>query len=265
MEGTRFRAEGLGGAFFAPAREEAPVAVNLPGLPARIHATPIVPTLLELGYAVVQPQYFGTYDSEGDLVPESAYRTVRVLLELLERGGLVDGWSHEPLLPPGRRVPLLVAHSFGTYVAMCALVDGLDFERVALFSPMPRFGRHSREDGLILDLDRHAQRIASVYPLTHRARGSDSLKRFFLDADDTWPTRRRPESGPSPTVGVFVGADDPGIDAGRAMAATRSLAESLLGVGCVSVDKVIPHGQHGVDTLLAHDTAGVIRRFLSGA
>ncbi len=74
MEGVRVRFRGIGGSFFGAERPRG-IAINLPGMPARVHATPIVPLMIECGYSVLQLQYFGTYDSQGNFDPRLAHRT----------------------------------------------------------------------------------------------------------------------------------------------------------------------------------------------
>src|SRR5262245_22220190 len=88
LEGTRVRVGDLAGSVFAAdlARGARGVAINLPGLPSRIHATPLVPLLLETGYSVFQPQYYGTYDSAGRFDPYVAYRTVLDAVEVIRTG-----------------------------------------------------------------------------------------------------------------------------------------------------------------------------------
>lgn len=260
MEGIRVRGNGLGGAFFG-GEYGSPVAINLPGLPARIHGTPIVPLLLRCGYSVFQPQYFGTYDSDGTFDPRMAYETVRAASEFLTSGEFRDPWTKDELVPRNVSMPLLVAHSFGTYAAMCALISGLTFDRVAMFSPMLRLGCHSREDGLVLDLYRHAERIATVYPFTHRSPGVSDLVRFFTEDRVTWPIPSLTGGGHRPAFGVFAGGSDESLNAKRALEASRTMIEDTFG-GELDVALIVPGGMHGVDTLLENDNDGIIGGFL---
>ena len=114
-EGIRFREEGIAGKIFGSG--DSPWCLNLPGLPGRPDGTPAVDYLISRGLTVVQPQYGGTYDSDGDFDPREAWRTVRNVVDLMARGLLsVDGSrSSAPVLS--------MAHSFGTHALVRAALS----------------------------------------------------------------------------------------------------------------------------------------------
>ena len=51
-------------------------AVVVPGIPYVTDQEAITPFLVEMGYGVFQPQYLGTFDSDGKFTPESAIETL---------------------------------------------------------------------------------------------------------------------------------------------------------------------------------------------
>lgn len=244
MEGVRVRFRGIGASVFKAAAPRA-LAINIPGLPGRMHATPIVPTLLEAGYDVLQLQYYGTYDSEGAFDPRRAHQTIIDAVEALRSGEVVEFGTNTQVV--GDRPPrLLVAHSFGTYVALRALMAGAQFEKVLLFSPMLRLGRWSAVDGLELDLHAHVARIAEVLPLTHRIVSAEDLRRFFIE--DEWIP-----SAPvgTPRFGLFVGTEDPSLNDQVALDAAKATLQEVYGDQSLDVlAHSIRGAGHGVDSMV---------------
>src|SRR5680860_100370 len=113
MTRYRWRSRGVAGNVFDQG-DGFPIALVLPGLPYVPGSSEYIERLAE-EFCVVQPQYAGTYDSEGEFTPSSAIRTVTDTIDRLEEG-LFDARSERLI---ARGCPeILVAQSFGTWVAL---------------------------------------------------------------------------------------------------------------------------------------------------
>lgn len=164
------------------------IALHLPGLPNI--PTPIAGItefLVSRGFAVLQPHYPGTHDSNGVFDPYQTYRCVDIWSNAMKSGEIVDLRKGERL-PAQKRLTLLSSHSFGTYVGMKALRSGFQVERALFFAPIFGFGRFAKAFGLKTDLAKHAKYIRDAYRETFRPATSDVIEKFYLDFDgDNYP------------------------------------------------------------------------------
>ena len=263
MEGQKVRIDGLAGSVFLPSanRDSGRVALNFPGFPSRYHATPIVSKLLEAGYAVFQPQYYGTYDSAGSFNPYLAHKTISDAMNILSRTG-IRTVHDDVLIEPRECVDLVVAHSFGTYAAVRAIVEYQVPPRLLLLAPMLQFGIHARESGLVLDFSEHVEKITVLQPLTHRLESAKQLFNFYATDSEYLPDPDPIRGGERRcTVGLFAGSKDPGLMAGAAIRASR-LVLSRYAFFDIEIAQVIDGAEHGVDTMLSADGRAAIESFV---
>ena len=59
-------------------------ALFLYGFPATIGSNNLTEVLVDRGYTVLHPHYYGTYDSMGDFSPQSAFETVKTIVEIVK-------------------------------------------------------------------------------------------------------------------------------------------------------------------------------------
>lgn len=227
--------------------------MNLPGLPGRPDGTPAVRALVDMGFGVVQPQYLGTYDSEGPFDPRESWRTISVVSELMRNGELSVGGESS------RAHVGTVAHSFGTHVITRAILEGVEVgHRLVLFAPMLGFGRNVETSGIRVDLRQHARDIAHLMPYTYRLSDPNILRNFFIDAAGDLPTGIANTTG---RVLLVAGSNDASLEASVALKwAAEFFKQNIPNMATRVVE--VPGAEHGVDSVLDHGFADSFRRFL---
>lgn len=103
MQKARTRQNGLTCLVFWPSGNSFNrTALFFDGMPYVPSITPMTEYLVNRDYGVIQPQYFGTFDSDGNLTPDSAVETVfEVARQITETHGITIGTSQSSLLPIG--------------------------------------------------------------------------------------------------------------------------------------------------------------------
>lgn len=239
-------------------------AVSLPGLPSATTMDAITPLLCRWGYGVVQPQYIGTYDSDGDpFTPESAVRSVSLVQELVKTGKLHD-LRGDRFVDSGRIVEVMAAHSFGTFVAMKAILQGLRPRIAVMLSPMFEFGKRSGEVGLTVDWRRHVDHMARALPLTFRMNDTKRWYDFFATAEHYQPD-------PATVVGsdtrvriyCIVGEKDTSLIADK----SRRYVEKFVGRYPTVLEfagfRTIPGAGHDAEELLTADAEAELRNLVA--
>jgi hypothetical protein len=233
-------------------------AFVIPGLPYELTLSPATELLVEMGYGVVQPQYRGSYDSDGMFTPENCIETILEFERLLEKKELND-LRGERRFRVGSSVEILAAHSFGTYVGVGAILRGLSPQLAVMFSPMFEFGTHAAEVGLRLDLDRHARHIAAALPLTFRMATPSILRHFFVDEASFHPLHDLRCHKTVPIIAV-VGDHDPSLVAETNRAYVTDFVKKHS--SCLQLDDmiVVPGGEHDLETLLTEGIKFYLRQ-----
>jgi hypothetical protein len=251
MNKARIRIDGLAALVYWPdGAGFSKTALIAPGLPYDLAQDRIVPVLTASGFGVIQPQYIGTYDSDGFFTPQGCIETLLRFERLIATHDRLYDIRGERYFNIGPRVDVLSAHSFGTYSAVGALLRGLRPSLTILMSPMFEFGAKRAEVGLQLDVRKHVRHIANALPLTFRMKTVAEWEDFFLDQTCFHP-RPNDVTCPSPSdVFVICGDADTSLQLCQSVQYVRSFCESYKQCLHLTTHEIVAGGTHDVSTLL---------------
>lgn len=187
------------------------IAVVFPGLPYIPGLQESGRFLFSLGYDVVQPQYTGTYDSDGKFSPHTAIGTVDRLRHLLSRSFVTNHRSGKKVAIESG-IEFAAAHSFGTWVLANAFAKGFRPRVLLLLSPYLGVGRDLSDAGSRLDLRHQVDQLRDALPFTFRLSSYEDWKSFYTDGRFAFYAPGH--DGRSYVIGA-TGADDPGLDPRR--------------------------------------------------
>jgi hypothetical protein len=170
MNRYRFRdlsTELSGQIYFRELSDTKACAIICQGLPYSPCIEAIVYPLIESGFAAIQIQYSGSFDSGGRFTPLETIQSVGKILQILQKeGGLIDIKSLTPIPLPSNQC-IVIGHSFGSWVAYqsCTRFSGLH----AGIMVAPYFGfteKHGVANPKLLS--EHLNYVRRAVPLTHR-------------------------------------------------------------------------------------------------
>lgn len=240
MKRYRWNQAGLAGNAFLSGHEDR-VAVVLPGLPYVPGEQPYFKDLQDAGYAVVQPQYHGTYDSSREFSPHTAVATVHTAIEAV-RHGLVDARSMRRIVTG--EISLFVGHSFGSWVLYNSIDELPAGSAAVLLAPFLAMGRFRDQAGVLADMSGQVEYITRALPYSFRISDSREWHDFFGDGDFPFATSDRQDK--IPTI-LAVGDQDETLDPHRLHAAANRFATTS-GTRIVETS-VVPDAGHGAGSL----------------
>lgn len=205
MKRYRWNQNGLAGNIFMGDSFGAIVLAS-PGLPYVPGAQPYFTDLIDRGYLIVQPQYIGTYDSEGKFSPAGAIRTVRRAVEEIKTG-IYDTKSGD-LLVAGD-IDVAIGHSFGSWVLLNSMANLVSCSTIILLSPFLAMGKYQSEVGVSCDLSKQVSYISAALPYTFRLSSTVEWEEFFGNGDFPLPSDFGPGGG---RIIFAAGMDDQAFD-----------------------------------------------------
>lgn len=257
----RFIEGGLAGDVYLNRDNPSPdrVAVFLYGFPAFPGPNPGIEALLAAGYIVIQPHYWGTYDSEGLFSGETMVSTSAALCALVARGYLTQskGETRFPLSP---RITLCVGHSFGAAAAIRSVRDMPDLTTLVLLSPTAHYSTSQPDFGVREDGPSHLSYVRSSHPHTYRL--ADDSEWEILKGQDPIPNSPYPNALER-SILVF-GELDTYFDIPQAVQAMPGLVTAYCGDGLKVETRVIPGRGHPVSELVGSDGGFDLERYAAG-
>jgi hypothetical protein len=232
------------------------IAAVLPGLPYVPGLQECGGFLYSLGYDVVQPQYSGTYDSDGAFSPQSAIQSVTRLRGVLSKGSVTDFRGGGTVTVEGG-VEVAAAHSFGTWVLASALVSGFRPRAALLLSPFLGVGDQLREAGARADLSGQPDHIHGALPLTFRLASVTEWRAFFTDGSFSFGDAAG--GGSTRLIGV-TGGEDPGLEPERTRRRFRWFVEKYAEACADSEFHIVPNAGHDEEGLLVEPVLERVRR-----
>lgn len=220
------------------------------GLPSRNSVSPIVSQLANCNFSVIQPQYFGTYDSTGKLSPEGCVQSVFITQRIVSSGTIED-LQTQSLVDIPTSLDVVIGHCAGTCFAFDAVLRGLDVKLLVLLAPMLDFGIHCGEAGISVDFDSYVRYLASAFPRTHRM-DQRIWRNFFLYDNSIHPTPNH--CSPRPTYVktlAVVGENDPTLDIEKCKLYTHKILEKYREFVYLVDFIVLPDIDHSEKTMLS--------------
>lgn len=179
MPKYKYRIKGLSGEIFLPKESEHyKVAVFCNGFPGSIGEHIIIKELMELGFAVIQPQYPGVYDSDGSFTVESAVSSIESISKLVDMNGFVDIKKGKKIRLPVS-ISLLAGHSFGCLIAARAANILNNVLAMALFAPILGYATKPYDFGVREDGIFQLEYILKSRPHTYRLSDIDGWRKLF--------------------------------------------------------------------------------------
>lgn len=261
MNKARIRVQGLA----AQVYWEKPVgfdktAVVVPGLPYETTQEPITKILTDHGYGVIQPQYMGSYDSDGQFSPQGCVQTLFKLEDILKTSSELYDIRGERVFRIGNSIDLIAAHSFGTYVAMAAILRGLQVPTAIMLSPMFEFGAKRDAVGLKVDMEKHVRHFSTALPLTLRLQSVDVWHNFFVTDEKYHPEPDMTACTRQTRLLAVCGDSDPSLNVSASKTYVKNFA--LTYPKCLSMFgyEIVRGGTHSVSSLLTSKVCRIIKK-----
>lgn len=238
-------------------------AVVLPGVPYETSQDPLTPLLLSSGFGVIQPQYIGTFDSKGELSPDSCIETVFQIRNVIAQHETLYDLRGERSFRIGHSMDLLTGHSFGSFVAMGSILRGIGADRSLLLSPMFEFGIDRERAGIRLDMERHVRHIAAALPLTFRLKSERLWRKFFISERRFHPEPRKTSCQHRTKLLVIAGDDDPSLEV---TASRRYVTDFVARYStCLELTTfvTVSNGTHDTKSLLTPEVEAQVRSFVA--
>ena len=262
MKKARIRENELAAQFYWSTDNVKKIVLTAPGMPYVPDEEAFTSFLSDFGCGVLQPQYIGTYDSSGIFTPENAVETLFRFSDQISKNGTIHDLRNDNVLYVPRTIDVLVAHSFGTYVAFNSILNGLDVDIAILFSPMLEYGSNAPIAGLKANLSGHIRHISLSLPLTFRLGNLDIWNDFFMNTPHVHPKVAINTTRKIVNIICVCGKEDPGIDSEISRKYVQNLCQNyghrVNLLEYIEVDK----GTHDVATLLTDDVKDYIRNKL---
>lgn len=234
--------------------------VHLPGLPNNPFPIPGITEFVAEHANIIQPQYYGTYDSRGDFVPEESHKIVADLTKFAGQKFKTARKQVEQVFPNSLQV--LSCHSFGTFVGMQYLLhtppEHLP-KAAFFFAPMLSYGSDADQAGIELDLELQADFVTNCFPGTFRLPSTQHLAQFFKK--DFQP-KRAEDNGAKVRCYFIYGGSDPMLNLTKSMdfnSKFLKVTESLHMVEQIAV----PTAGHDVASMLNDEVKTMLREELT--
>lgn len=233
-------------------------ALFLYGFPATIGSNDLTELLVDRGYTVLHPHYYGTYDSTGDFSPQSAFETVKTIVEIVN-GSLVRNLKSNAMYKLPNIITICIGYSFGAYVLRNTVQYLKDLEEVFLFSPVMSNNPTNKlcwvnENGL-----EHLNYVMRTRPFTYRIKDKAIwMERYVNDVY----TERKHEINDIKNVLWFYGKnDDAMIEYKIKEKYLESTKECISGNANVAI-YCVDDGDHGINTLIKDETIKILNSVL---
>ena len=260
MKRYAYRQDGLAGEIFLdPTHSNPPVALFCFGFPGNIGLNPTIDFLLASGYAVIVPQYPGTYDSDGYYTIDSSIQSIITIANRITHPDFTDIKNNRPI-PLGKnpRVTLLSAHSFGCFIGSRAASQIKSIDKVLLLAPILGYGSSPVEYCVLENGIAQLEYVQRARPHTFRFAGIEEWQALFRGERNDWPAatvcHRR-------ILGV-VGNADSDFAVEPLSDKFPSISKSILGSGAKASLSVVRKAGHGDAELLTESIRKWIRREL---
>lgn len=256
---TRIRELGLAAHIYQPDRQiavDAPLAVFAPGLPFEAREESMSSYLVEHGWQVLQVQYPGTYDSDGDFTPDSAIESMGIANAIIENG---EVWDHKSnrFVRISTASPVLIGHSFGAWVALRSTEFFSCFESCLAIAPYYAFGKDKERNGIHSTLEWHVPYIHATMPHTIRLSDVEKWNEFFTFSSGTeWDPKK---CNTDLKVRTVVGTEDESFDVEK-LASRTSEFKALDGIDLELI--IIDGAGHAPEEMFGGDRWSEVDQFL---
>ena len=247
MKRFRFIEDGLCcDVFYSKEKSVNACALFLYGFPATIGPNQLTEYLVEKGYTVLQPHYYGTYDSIGEFTPASAVTTVEAINRIIKKGEVINLKTEKTISIPNR-ITICIGYSFGAYVLKHSRGFFNDLETILLFSPIMSNNENNdtfwtSEDGLD-----NLNYVIRTRPFTYRIKNNESWLESYVKDPNIEPTSMIDSVK---SVLWVYGSKDDEIIPSLIYEKYKVITQKYLGKSAKSTLICVDNGEHKIATLL---------------
>lgn len=244
--------------FYDKSRTNNEVALFLYGFPATIGENELTVKLVERGYMVLQPHYYGTYDSKGDFTPETAFKTVESIVNIA-RKSLVKNLKNNSMMHIPPNISLCIGYSFGAFVLRHSMDYLMDVDKVILVSPVMSNNPNNELCWANENALEHLQYVMRTRPYTYRITNIDAWMRQYVNDE-----KREKTSRDNNVRKVFwlYGKDDEAIVSRKIDDSYIFATQNFIGKYADAKIVAVENGGHGINTLINEETMMHIDSFL---
>lgn len=227
------------------------------GFPATIGANNITDLLVENGYTVLHPHYYGTYDSEGDFTPQSAFKTVEIIVEILKES-MVRNLKSNTMYKLPNTISMCIGYSFGAYVLRHTIQHLKDVENILFFSPVMSNNPTNQLCWVNENGHDHLNYVLRTRPYTYRIKDKSAwMKEYVNDVYKECVCENRVKN-----VLWFYGKKDEAMVEEKINEKYLQATKSCISINADASIYCIKEGDHGINTLLNEETKGMINAIL---
>ena len=221
------------------------VGMFLFGFPAFPGANIAIQKMTEAGLVVINPHWFGTYDSEGLFSPDSMVDTIRKCGQLVSRGYLTNAKNGACFEVPAHW-SAIVGHSFGCAAALRSSGSLPHLENLILLAPTAHYGTGDRDFGVREDGLAQLEYVRTTHPYTYRISPSSTWVEMLTGKD-----RGKPKGAPPRRAVIVFGSDDTYFDTRIAQMRMADLVHEYTGYKETKV-VVLPGKGHSLVDLVSN-------------
>lgn len=233
-------------------------ALFLYGFPATIGSNELTEFLVDRGYTVLHPHYYGTYDSIGDFSPQSAYKTVEVINEIV-KNSLVKNLKKNTVYKLPNKISICIGYSFGAYVLRHTIQYLNELEEVLLFSPVMSNNPENKLCWVNENGEEHFNYVMRTRPFTYRIKDKEAWMREYVN--DLQEEKRIGVNSIKNVLWLYGKNDDAMIEneiKEKYLDSTKDCISNTANVAIFCVDE----GSHGINTLMNDETIRILNSIL---
>jgi hypothetical protein len=265
MQTINIRKNGLGAILRFPSFDGDYIrisAASFTGIPTTNTTTASTKLLTSFGYGVIQPQYIGTYDSDGILTPENCVKTISKAFYLDDQNKFIFDYHSNKQSKLSSKSDILMAHCVGGCFSLNAILRGFRPHVVILFAPICEYGPNRRDAGTDIDFVKYVKYMKNVYTHTHRF-DSQLWENFFLHDSNFHPLPGECAiSEKKSKLLVLMGDQDEMVDVHRCKNFIEHFAKKYSHVLELSEFVCVPQAKHNVQSILSPSTIEFINNWL---
>lgn len=232
--------------YYDKSLKEHKLALFLYGFPATIGENELTGELVKRGYMVLQPHYYGTYDSEGDFTPDSAFRSVNSIIDITRKSVVTNLKSNQITTIP-QKISLCIGYSFGAYVLRHSLNQLIDVENVLLFSPVMSNCPQNQLCWANENALEHLQYVLRTRPYTYRIKDTSMwINKYVNDEMASCSLQNYNVK----KVAWIIGSKDDTIIKPVIIDRHEKVAHDLINPNAESKLIIVENGAHGINSLV---------------
>lgn len=230
-------------------------ALFLYGFPATIGSNNLTELLVDKGYTVLHPHYYGTYDSIGDFTPQSSFETVKIITDIVSNS-LVRNLKSNSVYKLPDKISICIGYSFGAYVLRHTVQYLKDLEQVFLVSPVMSNNPSNKLCWVNENGQEHLNYVMRTRPFTYRIKDKAAWMKYYVN--DMFVDNNPNVNNNIKNVLWFYGKND---DAMLELKIKEKYVYSTQ--ECISCNAdvllyCVDDGDHGINTLINNKTAEII-------